>query len=135
MIKVVLDTNILVSALLKSKSLPAEVWRLCQEHYLCPYYSEDVFEEYQEVLIRPKFNFSLPVVSAIFSFIQKDGFLVSAENSNIFFQDESDRKFYDIAKANDAILITGNLKHYPDENFIMSAKDFLGSIDSGHYPP
>jgi hypothetical protein len=38
--------------------------------------------------------------------------------------DESDRKFYDAAKACHAILITGNQKHFPKENFIVSPAEF-----------
>ena len=39
--------------------------------------------------------------------------------------DEDDRIFYDIAKASHAILLTGNIKHFPLEPFIVSPADFL----------
>ena len=41
--------------------------------------------------------------------------------------DETDRIFYDTAKASGAILITGNLKHFPSEPFIMKSAEFLES--------
>jgi predicted nucleic acid-binding protein len=44
--------------------------------------------------------------------------------------DEKDRIFYDTAKQRNAILITGNIKHFPEEDFIMSPKDFLERYDS-----
>jgi hypothetical protein len=39
--------------------------------------------------------------------------------------DETDRKFYDVAKATDAILITGNTKHYPNEPFVLTPAAFV----------
>ena len=41
-----------------------------------------------------------------------------------FISDESDRKFYEVAKFTNAILVTGNLKHYPKENNIVNANMF-----------
>jgi hypothetical protein len=35
--------------------------------------------------------------------------------------------FYDVAKMNNAILITGNRKHFPEEDFILTAVEFLDS--------
>jgi predicted nucleic acid-binding protein len=40
-------------------------------------------------------------------------------------KDETDRKFYDTAKSSSATLITGNMKHYPAEPFIMTPADFI----------
>jgi len=45
--------------------------------------------------------------------------------STVFMTDETDRTFYDTAKASDSILITGNIKHYPTEPFIMTPTEFL----------
>jgi hypothetical protein len=43
--------------------------------------------------------------------------------------DETDRKFYDVASACGALLITGNLKHYPSEPFIISPAGFLAGYE------
>jgi predicted nucleic acid-binding protein len=45
-------------------------------------------------------------------------------------QDEDDRIFYDTAKEGDAILITGNFRHYPNEPFIMKPSAFWALIKS-----
>jgi len=42
--------------------------------------------------------------------------------------DESDRKFYDLHKAANAILITGNAKHFPKEDLIMSPVAFIERV-------
>ena len=53
------------------------------------------------------------------------GIQVFSKASNIPLPDESDRKFYDTAKAVAAILVTGNAKHYPpDDPLIMTPRDF-----------
>ena len=44
--------------------------------------------------------------------------------------DADDRIFYDAAKDNEAFLITGNTKHYPDEPFILTPAQFLEKFDS-----
>jgi predicted nucleic acid-binding protein len=49
--------------------------------------------------------------------------------------DEEDRKFYNVAKSSGAFLITGNIKHFPSESFIITPADFLriqmGTTQSG----
>ena len=42
------------------------------------------------------------------------------------FVDEADKKFYEVAKHCGATLITGNIKHFPSDEIIMTANDFLG---------
>lgn len=57
MIRVVLDTNILISALLQPQGLPARTFVLVlagTTTQLCV--SGDVYAEYEEVIRRPKFN-------------------------------------------------------------------------------
>jgi len=54
-----------------------------------------------------------------------NGVLVDPIVSKVTLPDESDRMFYDAALENNAILITGNLKHYPNEKFIMTPTQFL----------
>ena len=41
------------------------------------------------------------------------------------FNDEDDRSYYEVAKLCNAILITGNKRHFPDEPFIMTPAEFL----------
>ena len=41
------------------------------------------------------------------------------------FVDEADKKFYEVAKFCGAVLVTGNLKHFPEDPLVMSVADFL----------
>jgi len=53
---------------------------------------------------------------------------MEAKRSTMEMPDESDRKFYDLHKAAGAILITGNIKHFPKEDSIMKPADFLSYL-------
>jgi len=53
------------------------------------------------------------------------GVLIEPAVSDTHLTDESDRKFYDAAKECSGVLVTGNLKHYPNEDFIMNPAGFL----------
>ena len=61
----------------------------------------------------------------IISDLQEFGKLIDPRESSIPMEDETDRIFYDTAKASGAVLVTGNIKHYPDEPFIMTPAEFL----------
>jgi putative PIN family toxin of toxin-antitoxin system len=123
--KVVLDTNILVSALL-SHGPPALILDWIAEGKLFPLYTEPILAEYVDVLNRPKFGFSPSQIDRLIQGIVRSGFSVDAGiPGSITLPDESDRKFYDAAKAGKAILITGNSRHYPQETFIVTPGAFM----------
>jgi len=125
MIRVVLDTNILVSALWKRPSNVAAIVDLIAVGQITPCYNSEILSEYKNVLLRPKFQFPASDVTNLLDLIRKDGLSVLAAPSTIHFTDESDRIFYDVAGACGAFLITGNGKHFPNESFILSPTDFL----------
>ena len=125
--RVVIDTNVLVSAMWSKDSNPFKVVDMVFANIIVPYYNDEVFAEYSEVLSREKLNFPKDKITALLSELTKNGVFSEAAVSDIPFADESDRKFYDLAIANNATLITGNLKHYPSENFIQNPLEFLQS--------
>jgi len=123
--KVVLDTNILVSALL-ANGAPAVIVDMVADGKLIPIYNDLIISEYWDVLQRPKFNFPSIQVSRLVSNVVRVGIVVEVnEPSVIPMTDEDDRVFYDTAKASGAFLITGNIKHYPRESFIAGPSAFL----------
>ena len=126
-INVVIDTNILVSALWSEQGKPAKILTLIINDLLIPCFNAEIIQEYKEVLARPHlaFHFKKARVDVIINKIKADGLSVVVKPSSIVFVDESDRVFYDVAKASGAYLITGNSKHYPDEPFILSPSQFL----------
>ena len=123
-IKVVLDTNILVSALINEKGKPRKILNLFYDKEILVYYSDDIIEEYKEVLSRKELGINPEKVGKVINAIRKIGLRVEPLQSNFEMPDESDRIFYDTAQLTSSWLITGNVKHYPDENFITTVSDF-----------
>ena len=130
MTKVVLDTNVIVSAFLTPGGKPAAILESVLRNELDICYNAEIISEYEEVLCRPKFVgvISQPSIQRFFDIITKIGIRISCSPSNIILYDEKDRVFYDIAKAADAKLISGNKKHYPEEDFIFDPTEFLQHI-------
>ena len=123
--KVVLDTNVLVSALWSKNGNPYKIVEMIFMKEIMPFFNDDIIEEYYEVLFREKLNFSKDEVKGLLNEMTNNGIFAELVISDVLFIDESDRKFYDIAKTNEAILVTGNIMHYPKEPFIFSPLEFL----------
>jgi putative PIN family toxin of toxin-antitoxin system len=125
---VVIDTNVLVSALYSRDGSPARVIALVQNGAAIPCYDHRILLEYREVLARPRFNFSALEIADLLAQIKSDGLSVSPCPLNIELPDEEDRKFYEVAKHCNALLITGNLKHFPKDKIVVSVKEFLDNL-------
>jgi putative PIN family toxin of toxin-antitoxin system len=122
---VVLDTNVLVSALL-SYGPPALIVDLLAGGEILPCFDDPILAEYWDVLCRPKFGFSSVRINRLVQDIIRFGQGIEAPvPSKVPMPDEADRKFYDVAKDTGAMLITGNIKHFSQEPFIIAPAQFL----------
>ena len=125
MIKVVMDTNILVSSLL-SKGPPAIIVDLIAGGKITPFYSGLILKEYSDVLSRDKFGFSILQVKRLIDDIVRTGMAIDDKPaSKIAMANEDDRIFYDTAVEAGAYLVTGNTRHFPQDSFIVTAAQFL----------
>ena len=126
MINIVLDTNIIVSAALSSEGNPAKIIKLVAVNdSMQIHYSRAILDEYKKVLSYERLNLSDEKQTRAVNLIKKNGVCVQPEISDIPLPDESDRIFYDTAKAVNAYLVTGNLKHYPEESQIVTPARFV----------
>ena len=125
---VVIDTNVLVSAFWSRNGNPARILGMVLSGSLKACYDFRILEEYRNVLLRSKFGFSGDEVEAVLRTIEDNGYSVVADTVGIPFTDESDRKFYEVAKYCGAKLITGNVKHFPQEPDIMPPAEFLALL-------
>ncbi|MBQ9360049.1 MAG: putative toxin-antitoxin system toxin component, PIN family [Lachnospiraceae bacterium] len=131
----VIDTNVLVSALLSSKDDTATVQVLGKviTGEIIPVYSNVITKEYREVLSRKKFGFSGDLIEYLMSAIEKYGILVDPSPSGITLPDMKDVPFYEVVleKRNDnAYLATGNIKHFPKEPFVVTPRELLDILNS-----
>jgi predicted nucleic acid-binding protein len=91
-----------------------------------PFFNVLILEEYRNVLSRKKFAFSSLQVSCLIEGIIRLGIAVENEPpGNVAMIDKDDRIFYDTAKKVPAYLITGNIRHFPKESFIVTPTQFL----------
>lgn len=131
MIYAVIDTNVLVSALIthNPEAATAKVVRLLLELDFTPMYDADIIAEYEDVLHRSKFSIRPDVADALISFIIENGIEVSREDFAEPMPDEDDRVFYEVTLSrDDSFLVTGNLKHYPVSPRIITPADFVQLI-------
>ena len=128
---VVLDTNVLISALLTPNGKAAYILDTLTLGKLTICHDYRILNEYRNVLNRPKFHFQEFQINYLLDMINRNGFsIVPTPLLQVPFTDESDRKFYEIAKFCNAILVTGNLKHYPEDPCVMSVSDFYNMLIS-----
>ncbi|MDO4983155.1 MAG: putative toxin-antitoxin system toxin component, PIN family [Eubacteriales bacterium] len=122
---IVLDTNVLVSALWSADSKPAAIINAVIARKFTACYDYRILDEYDRVLHRPKFAFDDWEINSLLDQIIKNGISVIAEPlPEIVFSDESDKKFFEVAKFCDAYVVTGNIKHYPPDSCILTVADF-----------
>ncbi|KYH33802.1 MULTISPECIES: putative toxin-antitoxin system toxin component, PIN family [Moorella] len=111
--KIVLDTNVLVSGLLKAHSHAGTIVRLIANGRIRVVYDARILSEYREVLCRPKFGFAKAEVDALITLIEAEGILVTTEPLPVPLPDPDDEPFLEAAMAIEgAILVTGNKKHF-----------------------
>lgn len=114
--RVVVDTNVLVSGLLSPFGPSAQIVRMMAAGTLTTCYDARVLSEYREVLLRPKFSFSQDAVEALLDQILAAGDSVSAEPLRLPLPDRDDEPFLEVAFSGKAeALVTGNLRHYPED--------------------
>ena len=128
MIYAVIDTNVIVSALITKNSEAAtiQVIRAVLNGQVVPVYNKAILREYEEVLKRKKFHLDESVVDSMISYFMAFGVEEEQIHTDLAFQDEDDRVFYEVSLSNDdAYLVTGNLKHYPRTIKVLTPSEFV----------
>lgn len=113
--KIVLDTNIVVSGLLQSHGNPAQVLTLALAGAVQVCHDERILAEYAEALARPRFKFDPKRVCEVLTKLETDGLAVDAsEQTDLNLPDADDEPFLAVALvASVDFLVTGNLSDYP----------------------
>lgn len=131
----VVDTNILVSAALATdrlQSIPYAVFQGISKHLFTPIVDENIVEEYCEVMSRSKFRWNVSYGQRFVDEILKYAINEPVAPTDFTLPDVDDRIFYDVAFAHrdkNAYIVTGNIKHFPNVPFTISARNFLDLIN------
>lgn len=131
----VYDTNVLISALLTKQpdSATAKVVDAIASQRVIPLYNQEILDEYDEVLHRPKFKFSEDRIQQLLSVIKKLGIAVSPTPTGEILPDMDDLVFYEVVmekRSDDAYLVTGNIRHFPERDYIVTPAEMMAIISN-----
>lgn len=131
---VVVDTNVLVSALLSKHddASTVQVIKALYEDRFTPLYNNEILSEYNDVLHRAKFHFPEATIQATINYFIKYGICVNRLTTDEILPDPKDLVFYEVCLAKreeDSMLVTGNMKHFPTKPFVVSPNELLDIIN------
>lgn len=130
----VIDTNVFISALLtrRTDSATVKVLEAVLIGKITPLYNNDIIAEYNEVLHRSKFSFSEDKIQLILRAVKQFGVEVFPQPTGEILIDMEDLVFYEVVmekREDDAYLVTGNQKHYPIRDFIVTPAEMMEIIE------
>lgn len=130
----VIDTNVLVAAMLSSKVDSATVLVINKiiSDEVVVLYSQEIIKEYNDVLFRHKLKIDPQLAGRLIEKIIDSGKVIDPHKTNEILPDMKDLPFYEVVmekKDDGAYLVTGNMKHFPSKPFIVTPREFLDIID------
>ena len=113
--RVVLDTNVLVSGVLNPHGSPGRCLDLILDGELTVLFDDRILAEYREVLLRPRFQFDPADIEALLESLMGQGESILAPPIDGSLPDPDDLPFLEVAVAGKAdVLVSGNLRHFPE---------------------
>ena len=130
----VIDTNVLVSAMLVPDSVPGTVLKYVYTSVIVPLINEEIMNEYIEVINREKFGFDKNDIDLVISNIKNSALVLERTISDEQFDDQKDVVFYEVAltgiNKTNAYLVTGNIKHFPKRPFVVTPREMVDIIEN-----
>lgn len=126
----VIDTNVIVASLLTHNhdSATVRVMNAVYDGRVIPLVCEEILAEYDEVLHRAQLKLDIGKCDYILSLIRDYAETIHPAHTDVPMPDEDDRVFFEVAIAGQETyalnLVTGNLKDYPKETFVVSPSEF-----------
>jgi uncharacterized protein len=131
-LRLVVDTNIVVSAALKPDGLQRTVLLLAIAKPATLYVSEAVFAEYRDVLARPELKIRKGLRRQLLQLIQSRANPIKTSRALHVTKDPDDDKFLECADAARAdYLVTGNTRHYPKfwkKTKVITSREFIDIV-------
>ena len=128
----VIDTNVIVSSMLKGTSIPGIIVSKALDGPIIPLLDDEIIEEYRDVLSRNQFGLSKEAVDELIDNLKKRAIFLDRTETTEQFVDPDDIVFYEIVmtarNTTEAYLITGNKKHFPVKSFVVTPREMLDII-------
>ncbi len=132
----VIDTNVIVSSMLKSTSVPGRIVDRAIQGEIVPLLNREILDEYKDVLLRNEFGFEESDVNDLIDLLTEKAVFLDRTHTDEVFPDIDDAVFFEIVltarKSTKAYLITGNKKHYPVRTFVVTPREMLDILESDH---
>lgn len=129
----VIDTNVLVSALLNWKSIPGKVLEQALIGKIIPVLNKKIVAEYDEVLRRKKFPFQEEDIEIVIQGLTHRAEVYEEAIVNEEFPDKDDMVFYAVTmesgKFQDTYLVTGNIRHFPTKAFVVTPREMIEILE------
>ena len=126
--KAVLDTNAIVSGLLTARRTCSQILDLLVDGLFQLCANDRILDEYEQVLLRPELGIAPADAEAFLELVRSVVQPASAVPMAVELPDETDRPFLEVAAAADALLVTGNPRHFP-----KSARRGVNVVSPGEY--
>jgi uncharacterized protein len=131
-LRLVIDTNVLISAAIKPAGLQSTVLLLAMTKPARWYVSRPILEEYREVLARPELHIRKGLRRQLLQLVRNRSRLVATSRHLEVTPDPDDNIFLECADAAQAdYLITGNQKHFPKfwkKTKIITSQEFVSLV-------
>ncbi len=130
----VIDTNVIVSSLI-TKNVSSPTVQVLAEVFsgrIVPLYSSEILTEYRAVLVRKRFGLSPDQITETLDAFIENGVFIDPNAVSVKLPDPKDLPFYEVVmdtRDEGSFLVTGNLKHFPHEPFIVTPRELLEILD------
>jgi putative PIN family toxin of toxin-antitoxin system len=129
-VRAVIDTNVLVSAIWSADGPPAAIIERMLSGDVEPVFDDRMMDEYCEVLTRSKFSFDEKRVGALLNAIKLLGIHIDPAPCEEDLPDEGDRAFWECAVSANTPLVTGNTRHFPGSNKVVTPAEFIKMLNA-----
>ena len=132
----VIDTNVIISGMLKKESIPGGILEFIYVGIITPLLNDEIVTEYTAVAKRNKFGFDEEHINDTIKAITEHALFLDRQATIEEFVDKKDIVFYEIVLSArtkmDAYLVTGNIKHFPIKSFVVTPKEMIDIISQGN---
>ena len=119
--RVVIDTNIIVAALLSGKGKSRTFMNRVFGGEYEVIVSETILSEYERVFHYPKLGLNKSTISFVLDWFRTNAIFIEINEDQpvpeMDERDKTDKPFYLLARSTKSLLVTGNIKHYPVEEW------------------
>lgn len=132
---VVIDTNVLVSAMYSNASPPFTILEMVESNNLIPIFDKRMLKEHYDVLNRDKFVnkfgkefVDLMVRDTLYTLVKNGIYINDVQKTMQDIKDEGDIPFFEVKESSqefDSMLVTGNTKHFPEDECVVTPKELI----------